>query len=584
MSIRPTHEQGQETHDRDCKRIVVRARLGYVWFLSILALLLLAACSNPPVDTWGDDEIVLLVLDSPGSSSPFGLASRTVSGRVSIAVETSLTVTEIQFFVDDEGFSENPVVSDTEAPFEFELDTTDLYNGDHTVSVLAHVDEDGVESTRFRHARFTVRNSADTTRTSPKGSDPGSLGEFSLRGDPSFDESLLSADARLWYRRLWAAIENPDQAPNGNGQVWSGSLRQYGYTFQQYMMYLFTGLRATGDLGFVDEIARLSDIMASKLTTEWYDPSTGAWYAPTDGTAGFRRWVYLRSNSTHNRVGKDTDTISAYKTHAVVSIMAYMFELNRDLTSPTGVDYGARADFWLDYLLNDFEAIWSKRLGTSRPGEIFDYSSNVGMSTLHAGLTYNYYMHKITGEDSRKAFADKDASDIAESMYTVDTPIGMAVVFGRPRDHSDGLNPIAYARYTWSWQVDIALDGHAVFGDAEYMAMHARTLSHFVMDNGTVDLSFDVGGMEDQTGISWVDGVTEVTMPTQNPYTSSSLEWKRESWSRFMISYMAPLAAFDDSGRVVDLSTQVFEADESDVENPKKLAVPAGMLLAAMMR
>lgn len=585
MSIRPTLEQGQRTIPGECQSRTAASRLGRVWLLSSFVLLFLAACSSQNVGTWGDDAITLLVKESPASTASSSLESQTVSGRISIVAETSLTVTEIEFYLDDVDFVGSPVAVDADAPFELDLDTASLSDGEHTVSVLVTVDEGGADATRFRHARFAVRNSSKGT--SPTSPDPSSFGEFSLRGDPSFDESQLSSEARLWYRRVWSAIEHPDQRLRGNLESGSGSLRHYGYAFQQYMLMVVTAYRATGDLLLLDEIVRLSDRMAGALTTHWYDATTWDPYTPTDGTAGYRRWVYIRPNDTHHRVGKDTDRISVYKTHAYIALVAYMLDLNRDLVSPSGHDYGERADFWRDYLVNDFEAIQYIRRGKSQPEDIFRYSDNVGMSVLHSQLTYHHYMHKLTGESARLKHADKEAAAVAGGMFVTDTSVGDAVVFGKPRDPASGLVPIAYSRYTWALHVDIVLDGHPLFSDPAYMEMHARTLSHFVMDNGSQDFAFDVGGMEDRTGVSWGDGSTVATLPTQNPYTSSSLTWGREDSARFALGYYTPLAAFGEPSvreEIVTVSKDVHHAQESDVENPRHLAISVGMLLAHASR
>lgn len=90
----------------------------------------------------------------------------------------------------------------------------------------------------------------------------------------------------------------------------------------------------------------------------------------------------------------------------------------------------------------------------------------------------------------------------------------------------------------------------------------------------------DVGGMEDRTGTKW-NGTTQVTMPTQNPYVSSSLEWDRERFNRYMISYMAPLAAFGETERITAITLEAYSGLESDLEHPEDLAIPTAMLLTA---
>ena len=582
-------------HDRlECggarKKLPAR-KLRVQGFVLIALLALLSACG---VQQPFEDDVRILMRDAAGAEELTLLDTATVSGDVDVLAQTHPDTHVVSFYLDALDGSEGAYVTDDEAPFEFVLDSTKIHDGDHVLYAVAVRQDGSVSRTARGQAHFRVGNSAPQDPTTPGSpaapGDPVAPGDpspqpathaFSLQGNPDFREEDLSDEARRWYRRVWAAIDHPDQQPNADAYARSGSLRRYGYPLQQHMNLLFTALRATGDLRFLDEIARLADIVEDELTTKWYDPSSGNWYNPDDGTAGLRRWLYLTSGTNHHN-GKDLHHIGFKKTHAWVAVMAYAFEINRHHTSPGGVDYGEQADFWRDYLLNDFEAIQHIRNGTEPSDDVFRYMEKVGMSVLHSQLTYHYYMHKLTGDPARLRLAEKEADAIAGGMFVVDTPAGDALVFGKPRDPESGLVPIAYTRYTWAQQVDLALDGHPLFSDPAYMAMHARALAHLVMDNGAKDLAFDVGGMKDRTGVSWVDGQTTATLRTQNPYTKSGLEWGRESFNRYATSYMAPLAFFGSHEHIMSITEQAYEGVESDVDNPRRLAIPVGMLLASM--
>src|SRR5690606_10309211 len=88
-----------------------------------------------------------------------------------------------------------------------------------------------------------------------------------------------------------------------------------------------------------------------------------SWRGTADGTKqkdGYLNWVW-RQNHGEAYQGKDTNQLDEIKTHAMIASVAYALELNRDLKSPGGRNYGAHADFWQDYLVNDFEAKWRDR-------------------------------------------------------------------------------------------------------------------------------------------------------------------------------------------------------------------------------
>jgi hypothetical protein len=42
------------------------------------------------------------------------------------------------------------------------------------------------------------------------------------------------------------------------------------------------------------------------------------------------------------------------------------------------------------------------------------------------------------------------------------------------------------------------------------------------------------------------------------------------------------MGCWDASGRVADISAQIYKNKESDMSNPKRIFIPAGMLLNAM--
>lgn len=535
--------------------------------LILFSLLILVsnACSAPGLAG-------TLVVES--SSLPEGgdLHGQTVSGEVVVSFEqeSEHAVDRVLFQLNGVDPARPPWRALDGREHAIRLDSAMLFDGTHRLSVVAF-DDNGDRIPGSVHATFRTANRG----TEHEARMPRAEG-FTLRGDGAFGRHLLDREMRVWYERLWRAIEdNPDAGAS------SGDLRDYGYTFQQHMAHLITALRATGDLRFADEIARLADMIAERLTTKWYDAQSDTWIEPDDGTAGYRRLLLLRSSAGEDS-GKDTQVLSSVLTHGMLASMAYVFEANRGQPSPAGTDFGAKADFWTDYLKNDFERIWRIRTGATWPE--FPLWNHQVSHAWKSQMRWAFYMYKLTGLEPYLESARAYADHVLTYTFAVETPSGTGVVWSHVLSKPDyGLQPIAYARYDWAIEADIAWEGGLTGIDEDYMRYHARTIAHFVLDNGAEDLSFDVGGMKARSGRS-LEGGTHATLPTRDPWDDSGLAYGRESFNRFMISYVTPVAAFAETDRIASIAVEAYEYKEEDRSDPDALAVPAGMLMVESVR
>ena len=510
-------------------------------------------------------EGTLHVVTPSGEVGP-ALAGMDVSGEVTIAFvpAESSVASGIEFLLNGGVPDPAPWTDAPDHSFAITLDSARLFDGEHVLSVRG-VREDGGRVPGQVTAPFTAGNRG-TEHELRMPRDEGPV----LEGDPTFSPELLDRDMRVWYDRMWETIDL-----GVRDMASSGDLREYGYPLQQYLAFLITALRATGDLRFLDQVAQVAETMADNLVTEWYDADDDRWYEPDDGTAGLRRFLLLHDEAGSD-VGKDVQILSSILAHGTVAHFAYAFEANRGNTSPTGVDYGSLADFWTTYLVDDFEAIWRIRTGSSWPE--FPLWSHQVAHSWKSQMRWAFYMYKLTGRQPYLASANAYAQEVLKHTFVAESGDGRPVVWSHLLFEPEyGLQPVAYARYEYAIEADIALEGGLPGIDDAYMALHAQTLAEFVLDDGASDLSFDVGGMRPRMGVSLLGG-NQAALPSRDPWDDSGLEHRRESFERFVQSYFTPLAYFGATEHIVSVSERAFD-EVGDRSNPIDLGVPAGMLL-----
>jgi hypothetical protein len=374
-------------------------------------------------------------------------------------------------------------------------------------------------------------------------SDPGSVigpSALSLRGNPNFDRSQLSSDQRLWYDRLWTAIDRHEDA-----DAWAASndTYRYGRYLNLHFAQLMLALRAAGDLRFLDEIDRLAQKMASKLDD-------------TDGD-GYENWIYQHGDND-KYVGKDVHEMDDGLTHSSIAAVMYAFHVNRDLPSPSGVDYGARADFWFDYLKNNYEAKWRER--NDQPiGFPF-----TGKNLAHARsnfIRFYYYMGKVSGDSSYIEWANHLAKVVDDNFVTTKSPSGDSFIWCHNTEGCLYAQPTNYARYTVMAVLELALEGVHDFDSEGYLERLANGVTGFIVDNGAKDLAPDIAGNVEREGIPIRDGT---------------------EGDRDRIEYLLPLsvlAAYDHTGELAEVAMKVYSDMEPSIESPRNIEIPVAMLL-----
>ena len=386
----------------------------------------------------------------------------------------------------------------------------------------------------------------------PSSAPPPSPGpvDDEVRGDPSFDASSLPADAALWYERFWTAIENPNQYPNTFTNASSGDLYQLGRFVNTHITTVLTVFRATGDLALLDHV----DAVMERARAELRD---------YDGD-GYVNWRWLKeAHPTY--YGNDIHVMDELMTHGMVAAVAWAFENNRDLVSPSGVPYGERADFWRDYLLNVWEAKWRDRNGVPSGFPFIE------KELIHPFLNlarFHWYAYRLTGERGYLDEAERMADILHNGeLRMVATGSGDAMVWPHQlvsaNKGSDYVQPIHYARYAAQVFIDLALEPFPGF-DSNDLAPIARSVSQFVIDNGAEDFAPTIGGSGSIGGLSY---------PSGEPRT------RTYAWAIYpLVEY----AAWDASGDIAAVSEQVYSALEND-DNPRRIAIPAGLVLQALI-
>jgi hypothetical protein len=367
---------------------------------------------------------------------------------------------------------------------------------------------------------------------------------LSLRGSASFSRSQLTSTQRTWYDRVWTAINATRPAVDKWAR--SGDLYAYGRSLNLHMQNLLMAFRVTGDLRLLDEIDRIGRIMESKLADAW-----------SNGTKdGFRNWRWLNSSGTF--YGKDTHVMDEMMTHAGVAAMAYALHVNRGLRSPGGVDYGARAMFWSDYLKRDFEAKWRKR---NNKASGFPFL-NITLMHPHAQwMRYHYYMGALTGDAGYRREAERLAKTVDSLMVRTSTSHGSGLVWCHGTTRCLYAQPVNYARYTVGAIIDLAWEGVAPF-DGAYLGRLATTMTALVATNGTRNIAADVAG-----GVRW-NGL--------NPHSTTAQSIRR-------LTPMSALLLYDRSGRLERIVHDVYGVIEWSPDTPRSVEIPIAMLLRSML-
>jgi hypothetical protein len=369
-----------------------------------------------------------------------------------------------------------------------------------------------------------------------------------------------------------------------------GDAYDYGRWLFQYNSALLVGLRSTGDLRFLDEVDAVAQLMRAELSDSWCDGvarsvDVNIRYGTVTSPDGFENFR-LRSGGGRDHC-RDTGDLNEALVHGHLAMVMYAYHVNRYAASPSGIDYGERADFWLAYLRDDFEAKWRLRSGAAWPD--MDFIDLKFCHTYTQMILYYQFLGMRLQDDGSSDAAPylRQAMRLTDAMFDVpyvpgvrpggfidvDTPEGPAVVysFGAPGNvevESVSLEACAvtYARYLATSVLALHMEGVDRWDDAIVTRL-ANGIAHFVFD--TEPLAGDRPLAAGVTSTSTIAGLPPTTTRDRN------------TLDHLAVTPFAAYSVWNESGKIERIALETFAAIESDVDKPQQVFIPAGMLFAA---
>ncbi len=382
---------------------------------------------------------------------------------------------------------------------------------------------------------------------------PAALSTHSLRGDPNFRESQLPPNVRVWYDRMIAAMNNPNEEPNPVKTSSTGDSYMIGRYTGADVTTLLTVFRFTGDLRLLDNIDKAMQAARAQLKDYNND--------------GFLNWRWLEDPSNKQYYGTDYNLLDEIMSAGLVAEVAWAYQENRNLTSPAGINYGERADFWLSYL-KQWEAKWRQRdnVPTGFPF--------IEKDIIHARVNlirYLWYMHRLTGRQDYLDEATRLANEInTHELRPITTPDGPGFVWAEVITANEPqsqwwLDALHYARYTTLVLLDLSYEPFAPFTPTKTLIPIAHTIATKVIDNGATDFAPTIGGSSPIGGLS--------------PATTQRTDIIR--WGIYSFTFYA---AYDTTNKIATTSEQVYNELESDPNNPTRIYIPAGLVVDGLIQ
>ncbi|MFH1017258.1 MAG: hypothetical protein V1798_03625, partial [Pseudomonadota bacterium] len=300
-------------------------------------------------------------------------------------------------------------------------------------------------------------------------------GLLPLRGDPSFSTGSLTAEELKWYNRIFDGVGG---TPSEGSRTLideicaGGDLYAIGRDIGNYAEALVMALRATGDLRFLDRILDVSERCRSTLKDEWHNGSTDE----------FTDWQWLVDPNNPQFYGNDLNWLDESAASSTFALVAYAMHVNRDL-SPS---YAASADFWLDWLENQFLAKWYQRAAGKHDCDGWDpklcawnkpfaafYKPDTEPRSWNWRLAY--YLWKITANSFYKDRNDEIVTQLVNSLQ-VNPDHPTAIRWARQLDvTTQEWQDTTHGQYVSRTAMEMNLEGMPFFADPANMALFAGT-------------------------------------------------------------------------------------------------------------
>jgi hypothetical protein len=396
-------------------------------------------------------------------------------------------------------------------------------------------------------------------------------------GNPNFHESQLKPEVRDWYRKFWAACNTsiPGAELDAASYAKSGDNFEMGRPFEMHMTALLMAYRLTGDLKILDEVDRLMQLARGKLRDAWDNGQTD----------GFLNWRDYKQTPTADK-GKDiTRPIDEIMLSGMLAEVAWAFRVNQGMTSPKGINYKERADFWQNYLSNHWEKKIRKREGKSATA--FPFTKKAINHVFVAFAKYHYYMSKLTGRTDYMNEANRMFATLKKNVCVVPGPNGNVWMWPHmvyyditSSDSFSGPNDTTcppmttYIRHSMSTMISLHMEGVGPFKDNASMKLYTAPMRDFMLDGGTPMVARSLGGEVTRTGI--LNGVSRKLVPIPPPPKTTYGRVEEYNWAS---SAQMVAAVWDSTAKLHKANERAYaKVQYWWADNPRHIFLPVAMM------
>jgi hypothetical protein len=279
--------------------------------------------------------------------------------------------------------------------------------------------------------------------------------------------AALTPQEQLWFDRLLAALSASEVL--ANNAMTTGDAYELGRTGGDYIESLLMAFRATGDVRFLDRVYELSERARGSLRDAWLDGTTD----------GYTSWLWLIDPTNATYYGKDINWLDESISSGNAALWAWALHANRGLDPR----YGVAADFWRNWLENQFLAKWYARAGGNpltawnTPYAAF-YKPDTEPRSANWRLAH--YLWRLTGNTF---YRDRDNQIVAElsGANHVNPAHPQAFRWTKETDpNSINWQPVNYANYYMRAVLEMDLEGMPFFSDPVNMKRFAATFRDVV--------------------------------------------------------------------------------------------------------
>ena len=420
---------------------------------------------------------------------------------------------------------------------------------------------------------------------------PPPTGDYNLLGDEAFTEGVYTGDTLTWYQRTMVAITRDDPNPSIRAYASGTSYYNFARRVQPWLVIALQVFAVSKDLRILDECHEICATMLSGRTT----------------VDGFLVW----------NDGSSTDvSLNHKKTWALLSMMAYVFNVNRAVASPAENNYDVQADN-LTAAAIEFEGWMRNTSGRAYPLMPAQTNDKDESHVMHDYMLGHYFMallHELDAPNTRADHVTAAGLYEAEALrlhdifhewtrtdldppetrreYLTYTEAGQDCMTYPQRlcGYPESLSGATSRRdHGWSTYVEYSVAviffltslGWAKYGSTNIREKSGNTISHVMANptyrpNGGV-LAQDLGGGVERA----VSGFYIFDELTANMPVSGTADERVAA--NFITSAYPLYLLLDTAGHLSDVCDSVYASQEASASSPKALGIPAGRFLERAM-